>query len=60
MTAPPFPTPPPAPQVPVPVVGQPVSPVEFFRRMPGGGTAYVKPAEVVELPAAFPTEETPR
>jgi hypothetical protein len=26
-------------------VGSPVSPVDFFRRMPGGGTAYLRPVE---------------
>ncbi|HWO60716.1 MAG TPA: hypothetical protein VNO31_11865 [Umezawaea sp.] len=37
----------PAPQFPAGVghVGQPVNPVDFFRRMPGGGTVYVKAAE---------------
>jgi hypothetical protein len=36
----------PAPQFPAGVgqVGQPVNPVDFFRRMPGGGTVFVKPA----------------
>jgi hypothetical protein len=29
-------------------VGQPVSPVDFFRRMPGGGTVFVKPAAEAE------------
>ncbi|SFR22566.1 hypothetical protein SAMN04488564_106239 [Lentzea waywayandensis] len=28
-----------------PVIGQPVTPVQWFRRMPTGGTVYVKPAE---------------
>lgn len=28
-----------------PVIGQPVTPVSWFRRMPTGGTVYVKPAE---------------
>jgi hypothetical protein len=28
-----------------PVTGQPVTPVQWFRRMPTGGTVYVKPAE---------------
>lgn len=29
-----------------PVVGQPVTPVDWFRRMPnGGGTVYLRPAE---------------
>lgn len=46
----------PVPQHPItpPRTGQPVIPVHFFRRMPGGGTVFVKPgqAEVrtVELP----------
>jgi hypothetical protein len=37
----------PTPQFPAGVghVGQPVSPVDFFRRMPGGGTVYVKATE---------------
>lgn len=26
-------------------VGQPVNPVDWFRRMPGGSTAFVRPAE---------------
>jgi hypothetical protein len=25
-------------------VGQPVNPVDWFRRMPGGGTVFVKPS----------------
>lgn len=34
----------PAPQFPAGgPVGQPVNPVDFFRRMPGGGTVFVKP-----------------
>lgn len=28
-----------------PVVGQPVSHVDWFRRMPTGGTVYVKPTQ---------------
>ncbi|USX48858.1 hypothetical protein [Lentzea sp. HUAS12] len=28
-----------------PVIGQPVTPVQWFRRMPTGGTVYVKPTE---------------
>lgn len=28
-----------------PVVGQPVTPVDWFRRMPNGGTVFLKPAE---------------
>lgn len=28
-----------------PVTGQPVAPVQWFRRMPTGGTVYVKPVE---------------
>jgi hypothetical protein len=28
-----------------PVIGQPVTPVSWFRRMPTGGTVYVKPAD---------------
>ena len=49
MTAPQQPTPvgQPVPAKPVPV-GQPVNPVDFFRRMPGGGTVYVKPAVLAE------------
>lgn len=46
MTTPqPIPVGPPSPPKPTPV-GQPVNPVDFFRRMPGGGTAYVKPLPV--------------
>ncbi len=42
MTAPhPIPVGQPVPPKPTPV-GQPVNPVDFFRRMPGGGTVYVK------------------
>lgn len=41
MSAPQIPTPPPAPARPQPV-GQPVNPVDFFRRMPGGGTVYIR------------------
>jgi hypothetical protein len=37
----------PAPQFPGPV-GQPVNPVDFFRRMPGGGTVFVKPVPEAE------------
>jgi hypothetical protein len=41
----------PAPQSPGGVgpipIGQPVSPVDWFRRMPGGGTVFVKPADTV-------------
>ncbi|MGI5502503.1 hypothetical protein [Lentzea sp. CA-135723] len=28
-----------------PAIGQPVAPVQWFRRMPTGGTVYVKPVE---------------
>lgn len=28
-----------------PVIGQPVTSVQWFRRMPTGGTVYVKPVE---------------
>jgi len=28
--------------------GQPITRVDFFRRMPTGGTAYLKPAEPAE------------
>lgn len=28
-----------------PVIGQPVTSVDWFRRMPTGGTVYLKPAE---------------
>jgi hypothetical protein len=39
----------PAPHLPTgggPVIGQPVTPVDWFRRMPnGGGTVFLKPAE---------------
>jgi hypothetical protein len=28
-----------------PVTGQPVAPVDWFRRMPNGGTVFLKPAE---------------
>jgi hypothetical protein len=28
---------------PTPVVGQPVAPVDWFRRMPNGGTVYLEP-----------------
>jgi hypothetical protein len=27
------------------VTGQPVAPVDWFRRMPNGGTVFLKPAE---------------
>jgi len=46
----------PVPQRPVmpPRTGQPLIPVHFFRRMPGGGTVFVKPSQpevnTVELP----------
>lgn len=40
----------PAPHLPTgvgPVIGQPVTPVDWFRRMPnGGGTVFLRPAEV--------------
>ena len=29
-----------------PVIGQPVTPVDWFRRMPNGGTVFLKPTEV--------------
>lgn len=32
------------PAVPRPV-GQPISPVDWFRRMPGGGTVFVRPVQ---------------
>lgn len=38
----------PAPHLPTgagPVVGQPVNHVDWFRRMPTGGTVYVKPGD---------------
>jgi hypothetical protein len=44
VTTPQIPVPQPVPPHPQPVVGQPTSPVDFFRRMPGGGTVYVKPS----------------
>ncbi|WP_278185804.1 hypothetical protein [Lentzea alba] len=28
-----------------PVIGQPVTPVDWFRRMPNGGTVFLKPSE---------------
>ncbi len=28
-----------------PVIGQPVAPVDWFRRMPNGGTVFLRPAE---------------
>lgn len=37
--------PPPLPAGPGVIVGQPVAPVDWFRRMPNGGTVYLKPAE---------------
>lgn len=39
VTTPQIPTPAPQPQP----VGQPIVPVDFFRRMPGGGTVFIKP-----------------
>jgi len=35
-----------APRLPTgagPVIGQPVTPVDWFRRMPNGGTVYLRP-----------------
>ncbi|GGU25719.1 hypothetical protein [Lentzea flava] len=29
-----------------PVIGQPVTSVDWFRRMPNGGTVFLRPAEV--------------
>ncbi|SDL32984.1 hypothetical protein SAMN04488074_110151 [Lentzea albidocapillata subsp. violacea] len=31
-----------------PVLGQPVTPVDWFRRMPNGGTVFLKPADAAE------------
>jgi hypothetical protein len=32
---------------PTPVLGQPVAPVDWFRRMPNGGTVYLEPGLLV-------------
>lgn len=31
-----------------PVIGQPVTPVDWFRRMPNGGTVFLRPAEAAQ------------
>ena len=40
----------PVPRLPAgvgPVIGQPVTPVDWFTRMPNGGTVYLKPASLI-------------
>lgn len=49
----------PVPQ-PVPPRPQPPAPVDFFRRMPGGGTAYVKPPTALSDPNACGACDAPK